>query len=157
MKNMKLVTALVAVTIIGAAVAGGAVWYLSKGSTPAEAAAEAKKKEEKKAEGKPPKYLTVDKVIIMLKRQPGDTSTHYMSADLVVTTNEEHEKVAKEHLPMLRSVAVKTLSALPMQTAQAMTIDQFAAELNKAFDAAYEHDHREKPFSEVMIGKLIIE
>lgn len=157
MKNMKLVLVFAAVAVIGAAVAGGAVWYLSKGATPAANAAEARKKEEKKDEGKPPKYLTVDKVIIMLRRQPGDTSTHYMSADLVVTTNEEHEKVAKEHLPMLRSVAVKTLSSLPMATAQAMTIDQFAAELNKAFDATYEHDHREKPFSEVLIGKLIIE
>lgn len=157
MKNMKLVIALVAVALIGAAVAGGAVWYLSKGGAPAGAAAEAKKTEEKKADGKPPKYLTVDKVIIMLKRQPGDTTSHYMSADLVVSTTEEHEKMAKEHLPMLRSVAVKTLSSLPMATAQAMTIDQYAAELNKAFDAAYEKEHREKPFNEVMIGKLIIE
>jgi flagellar FliL protein len=156
MKNMKIVIAFVAVAVIGAAVAGGAVWFLSKGAGPA-TATEVRKKEEKKDDGKPPKYLTVDKVIIMLKRQPGDTSTHYMSADLVVTTNEEHEKVAKEHLPMLRSVAVKTMSALPMATAQVMTIDQFAGELNKAFDATYEHDHREKPFTEVMIGKLIIE
>jgi flagellar FliL protein len=157
MKNMKIVIAFVAVAVIGAAVAGGAVWWLSKGAAPASATEAKKKKEEIKDDGKPPRYLTVDKVIIMLRRQPGDTSTHYMSADLVVTTNEEHEKVAKDHLPMLRSVAVKTLSSLPVTTAQAMTIDQFAAELNKAFDATYEHDHREKPFSEVMIGKLIIE
>jgi flagellar FliL protein len=105
----------------------------------------------------PPKYLTVDKVIIMLKRVPTDTSAHYMSADLVITTNIKQEKEAKEHLPMLRSVAVRTLSNLPMATAQVMTIDQFAAELNKAFDDTYEQEGREKPFSEVMIGKLIIE
>jgi flagellar FliL protein len=52
---------------------------------------------------------------------------------------------------------VRTLSALPMATAQVMTIDQFAAELNKAFEAAYTDQGRDKPFSEVMIGKLIIE
>lgn len=156
MKNMKLVIIFAVVVVLAASVAGGAVWFLSRGA-PASGATEAKKKEEKRDQGKPAKYLTVDKVIIMLRRQPGDTVTHYMSADLVVTTDDEHEKVAKEHLPMLRSVAVKTLSSLPMATAQAMTIDQFAAELNKAFDAAYEHDHRDKPFSEVMIGKLIIE
>jgi flagellar FliL protein len=161
--NKKMIVAIVLAIVVGGAIAGGAVWYLSKGDDHAEATTadgkpvkKAAKKEEKKKEG-PPKYLTVDKVIIMLKRQPGDTSAHYMSADLVITTDEKAEKEAKEHLPMLRSVAVRTLSNLPMATAQVMTIDQFAAELNKAFDEAYEHEGREKPFSEVMIGKLIIE
>ena len=154
--NKKIVIALAAVTVIGAAVAGGAVWFLSKGSDKPEAAAEAKKKEEKK-DAKPAKYLTVDKVIIMLKHQPNETASNYMSADLVVTTDEKHEKEAKEHLPLLRSIAVKTLSNLSVAEANQMTIDQYAAQLNKAFDAEYEHDGREKPFSEVLIGKLIVE
>nr|WP_315222261.1 flagellar basal body-associated FliL family protein [uncultured Duganella sp.] len=166
MKNMKMIVAFALVAVVGAAVAGGAVWYMSKGDAAAaeehdakggkDAKAKKAKKEEKKDEA-PPKYLTVDKVIIMLKRVPTDTSAHYMSADLVITTNAKQEKEAKEHLPMLRSVAVRTLSNLPMATAQVMTIDQFAAELNKAFDDTYEQEGREKPFSEVMIGKLIIE
>lgn len=156
MKNMKMIIAFVIVAVLGAGVAGGAVWYLSRSAAPA-AAGDSHKAAERHDEGKPPKYLTVEKVIIMLKRSPGDTATHYMSADLVITTNEEKEKVAKEHLPMLRSVAVRTLSNLPLTTAQTMTIDQFAAELNKAFDETYAHDKRDKPFSEVMIGKLIIE
>ncbi|NGZ87404.1 flagellar basal body-associated FliL family protein [Duganella aceris] len=164
MKNMKIIIAFVLVAVVGAAVAGGAVWYMSKGDEPA---AEAKgkdgkegkkvaKKEEKK-DSLPPKYLTVDKVIIMLKRQPGDNLTHYLSADLVITTDAKLEKEAKENLPLLRSVAVRTLSNLPMATAQGMSIDQFAAELNKAYDETFEHEGREKPFTEVMIGKLIIE
>ncbi|ELX09213.1 flagellar basal body protein [Janthinobacterium sp. HH01] len=162
MKNMKMIIALVLVAVVGAAVAGGAVWYMSKGKEEPAAVADGKPakkpaKKEEKEDKSPPKYLTVDKVIIMLKRQPGDTLTHYMSADLVITTSEKKEKEAKEQLPMLRSVAVRTLSNLPMATAQVMTIDQFAGELNKAFEATYEHEGREKPFSEVMIGKLIIE
>ena len=162
MKNMKMIIALVLVAVVGAAVAGGAVWYMSKGKEEPSAAADGKPakkpaKKEEKEDKSPPKYLTVDKVIIMLKRQPGDTVSHYMSADLVITTSEKKEKEAKEQLPMLRSVAVRTLSNLPMATAQVMTIDQFAGELNKAFEATYEHEGREKPFSEVMIGKLIIE
>ncbi|OEZ53959.1 flagellar basal body-associated FliL family protein [Duganella sp. HH105] len=162
MKNMKMIIALVLVAVVGAAVAGGAVWYMSKGKEEPAAVADGKPakkpaKKEEKEDKSPPKYLTVDKVIIMLKRQPGDTLTHYMSADLVITTTEKKEKEAKEQLPMLRSVAVRTLSNLPMATAQVMTIDQFAGELNKAFEATYEHEGREKPFSEVMIGKLIIE
>ncbi|MYM89033.1 flagellar basal body protein [Rugamonas sp. FT82W] len=163
MKNMKMIIALVLVAVVGAAVAGGAVWYMSKGKDETVAEADGKaakkpaKKEEKKDDKSAPKYLTVDKVVIMLKRQPGDTLSHYMSADLVITTTEKKEKEAKEQLPLLRSVAVRTLSNLPMATAQVMTIDQFAGELNKAFDATYEHEGREKPFNEVMIGKLIIE
>lgn len=165
MKNMKMIVAFALVAVVGAAAAGGAVWYMSKGDATAEehdgkdAKDKSKKvvKKEEKKDGVPPKYLTVDKVIIMLKRQPGDTASHYMSADLVISTSPKTEKEAKEQLPMLRSVAVRTLSNLPIATAQLMTIDQFSAELNKAFDETYEHEGREKPFSEVMIGKLIIE
>jgi len=162
MKNLKIIIAFALVAVVGAAVAGGAVWYMSKGDEPAAEAKDGKAakkvvKKEKKDDGLPPKYLTVDKVVIMLKRQPGDTVTHYLSADLVVTTDAKQEKETKENLPMLRSVAVRTLSNLPMATAQVMTIDQFAAELNKAFDTTFENEGREKPFSEVMIGKLIIE
>lgn len=162
MKNMKVIIAFVLVAVVGAAVAGGAVWYMSKGGE--EHAEESKdgkdkkkpKKEEKKSE-LPPKYLTVDKVVVMLRHEPSDNVTHYLSADLVVATDAKREKETKENLPMLRSVAVKTLSNLPMASARVMTIDQFAAELNKAFDHAFEEEGREKPFDEVMIGKLIVE
>ena len=162
MKNMKVIIAIVLAVVVGGAVAGGAVWYMSKGGEAPADAKEAKdskkkpKKEEKKSE-EPPKYLTVDKVVVMLKHQPEETVTHYLSADLVVSTSAKREKEAKETLPMLRSVAVKTLSNLPMATARVMTIDQFAAELNKAFDHEFEEEGREKPFDEVMIGKLIVE
>ncbi|MBV7535129.1 flagellar basal body-associated FliL family protein [Duganella sp. sic0402] len=160
MKNMKVIIAFVLVAVVGAAVAGGAVWYMSKGGEEhAEESKDSKKKpkkEEKKSE-LPPKYLTVDKVVVMLKHQPEENVTHYLSADLVVATDAKREKETKENLPMLRSVAVKTLSNLPMASARVMTIDQFAAELNKAFDHAFEQEGREKPFDEVMIGKLIVE
>jgi flagellar FliL protein len=163
--NKKVIIALVAVAVVGAAVAGGAVWFMSaKGGD--EHAAETKdakdtkkkpaKKEEKKSD-LPPKYLTVEKVVVMLKHEPAETVTHYLSADLVVATDAKREKETKENLPMLRSVAVKTLSNLPMASARVMTIDQFAAELNKAFDHQFEEEGREKPFDEVMIGKLIVE
>ncbi|NYE59741.1 flagellar FliL protein [Duganella sp. 1224] len=160
MKNMKVIIAIVLAVVVGGAVAGGAVWYMSKGGD--EQTADAKdskkkpKKEEKKSE-EPPKYLTVDKVVVMLKHQPDETVTHYLSADLVVSTSAKREKEAKETLPMLRSVAVRTLSDLPMSSARVMTIDQFAAALNKAFDHEFEEEGREKPFDEVMIGKLIVE
>ncbi|UGQ48969.1 flagellar basal body-associated FliL family protein [Massilia endophytica] len=149
--NKKLVIVLASVALLGAAAAGGALWYIAK---PATAAG---KKAAPVEEAKPMKYLTVDKVIVMLRRSPGENAPHYMSADLVVATPVEKEKETKEHLPMLRSVAVRTLSAYPMSKAESMTIDQYAEELNKAFDETYAREARERPFKEVLIGKLILE
>ncbi|HEX5343820.1 MAG TPA: flagellar basal body-associated FliL family protein [Duganella sp.] len=160
--NKKVIIIFAAVAVLAAGVAGGAVWFMSSrgGEEHAADTKDAKKKPAKKEEKKsdlPPKYLTVDKVVVMLKHEPTDTVTHYLSADLVVATDAKREKETKENLPMLRSVAVKTLSNLPMASAKVMTIDQFAAELNKAFDHEFEEEGREKPFDEVMIGKLIVE
>ncbi|MBY0237922.1 MAG: flagellar basal body-associated FliL family protein [Burkholderiaceae bacterium] len=155
--NKKLVIAVVAVMLLGGGVAGGTWWYLSKKAPAAEHGKEAKHEEAKPANTEPPKYITVEKVIVMLRRSEGESVTHYLSADLVVATTAKQEKECKEHLPLLRSVAVKALSALPMAKASTMSIDQFSEELNKAFEETYARDKREKPFSEVMIGKLIVE
>lgn len=155
--NKKLVIAVVAVMLLGGGVAGGTWWYLSKKAPAAESGKEAKHEEAKPANTEPPKYITVEKVIVMLRRSEGESVTHYLSADLVVATTAKQEKECKEHLPLLRSVAVKALSALPMAKASTMSIDQFSEELNKAFEETYARDKREKPFSEVMIGKLIVE
>ena len=153
--KMKLIVAFVFVAITGALVAGGAVWwlYLSKPGA-AQAGAEI---EEAPTGKKAHKYMTLEKVIVMLRRNPGDTASHYMSTDIVITTTEEKEKLTKEHLPLLRSIAVKSLAAYSIDKAEAMTVDQFAEQLNRAFEASYVSQKAEKPFSEVMIGKLIIE
>lgn len=160
--NKKLVIALVAVLVLGIGVAGGAWWYMSKqAATAANGDGKHGKHEEvketKPTDTEPPKYITVEKVIVMLRRAEGESVTHYLSADLVIATTAKQEKECKEHLPLLRSVAVKALSSLPMAKASTMSIDQFAEELNKAFEETYARDKRERPFSEVMIGKLILE
>jgi flagellar FliL protein len=156
MSKMKMIIAIAGAVIVSAAGAGGAVWWFMP--KPAAAAGAAKKAEPEKAkEGKPVKYVTLDKVIVMLRRSPEDTDTHYLSTDLVLSTEVAKEKETKENLPLLRSLAVRTLSAYTMKEAAGMTVEQYAEELNKSFDANYEHEHTEKPFVQVMIGKLIIE
>lgn len=155
--NKKMVLIVAAVLLLGAGAAGGAVWYLMGSKAAPAGTAQAAKASEEKKPGEPLKYLTIDKVIVMLRRQPGDTVPHYMSADLVISTTLKQEKEAKEALPLLRSVAVRALSALPMEKAAMMTIDQFVEELNKAYDEAYAKEQRERPFQQVMIGKLILE
>jgi flagellar FliL protein len=153
---MKMIIAIAGAVIVSAAGAGGAVWWFMP--KPAAAAGAAKKVEAEKAkEGKPVKYVTLDKVIVMLRRSPEDSDTHYLSTDLVLSTEVAKEKETKENLPLLRSLAVRTLSAYTMKEAAGMSVEQYAEELNKSFDANYEHEHTEKPFVQVMIGKLIIE
>ncbi|HEX6735102.1 MAG TPA: flagellar basal body-associated FliL family protein [Azonexus sp.] len=103
------------------------------------------------------KYISLDKVIVMLRGRPGEPMSHYMAVDLVFKTPHQHEKITKEHLPMLRSIAVKALSDYTFENAGMMTIDQFAAGINRAYSERYAREQQEKPFAEVMIGKLIIE
>lgn len=151
----KLIAAFLGVALLAAGAAGGAMWYLAPAQQEAAGAkAEAPKKE---LEKKPTKYVTLDKVIVMLRRAPNEVAAHYLSVDLVLATTPEQEKETKEHLPLLRSIVVSSLSAHTLAEANAMTVDQYAALLNKTFDANYEKENHLKPFSEVMIGKLIIE
>jgi flagellar FliL protein len=146
----KLIIAIGVIAVVAAAAAGGAMWYTSHDAAAGVAAKPA-------PETKLTKYVTLDKVIVMLRRAPAEQSTHYLSVDLVLATTAEDEKAAKEHLPLLRSIAVSALSARTMAEASAMTVDGYATELNKVFDANYAKQNHIKPFSEVMVGKLIIE
>jgi flagellar FliL protein len=151
----KMMAAIAGAVVVSALGAGGAVWWFMP--KPAAAAGADKKVEaDKPKEGKPAKYVTLDKVIVMLRRGPNE-DTHYLSTDLVLATSPAKEKETKENLPLLRSLAVRTLSSYTMAEASTMTVENYAEQLNQSFNAAYEHEHTEKPFSEVMIGKLIIE
>ncbi|MGB9110330.1 MAG: flagellar basal body-associated FliL family protein [Telluria sp.] len=155
MSKTKTIIAIVGAVVISAAGAGGAVWWFMP--KPAAAAGAEKKQAEKPKEGKPVKYVTLDKVIVMLRRGPNEAESHYLSTDLVLATAPEKEKETKENLPLLRSLAVRTLSGFTMAEASTMTVEKYAEQLNRSFNADYERTHTEKPFAEVMIGKLIIE
>jgi flagellar FliL protein len=93
----------------------------------------------------------------MLRNGEGETGSHYLAVDLVFKTPPKTEKLTKEHLPLLRSVAVRSLSNQTRAQATAMTVDQLAERLNQAYAAAYQAEHHEMPFAEAMIGKLIVE
>ncbi len=139
------------VLIVAAALAGGA-WYFLR--PPAHAGSEPVRPA---ADPQVYKYLSLEKVIVMLRGAPGEPMSHYLAVDLVFKAPHQHEKTAKEHLAMLRSVAVRALSEYTFEAASLMTIDQFTAGINRAFSESYARELQEKPFTEVMIGKLIIE
>ena len=153
MSKKKIILLIAAVSLLLAGATGAAVWWALKPKASPEAVAAA-------AAAKPGpdyRYVTLDKVLIMLRNQRGEAVTHYMALDLVFKALPESEKRTKDHLPLLRTVAVKALSSYTVEAATAMTVDQFATELNKAYADAYSSEHREAPFAEALIGKLIIE
>lgn len=159
MKNLKMILVIGVVGLLAAAGAGAAVWWkmggASHGAAPAHGAENAKAEPAKPAPDY--KYVTLDKVLVMLRGRGGEAITHYMAVDVVFKALPEQEKRAKEHLPLLRTIAVKALSSYSLEAAQAMTVPQFAEELNKAYKDNYAADQREPPFAEALIGKLIIE
>jgi flagellar FliL protein len=151
-KTTKIIVTLAGMAILGAAAAAGVMWR-SNQSPAATTAAASKELPPKRSS----KYVTLDKVIVMLRRAPNEAEAHYLAAELVLATDEEKEKMTKEHLPFLRSLTVSALSGYTMQSASALTVEQYAQLLNKSFNASYAKERMEKPFHEVMIGKLIIE
>jgi len=141
--------------IAGALLAGGgaaAAWWSLRASQADEATLL-----REQAHRHPPRYVSPEEGIVMLRREPGDPRSHYTAVDLVFKTVEKWERVTREHLPMLRSVAVRALSTLTPEKARAMSVDDLAAEIGRAYFESYAAENREKPFTEVMIGKLIIE
>jgi flagellar FliL protein len=150
---------LVALTGALTAAAGGAgAWWVMRTHGAAKVEGEeAAASEPAKVDKRPQKFVSLDKVVVMLRRADGDPASHYLAIDLVLRTPDEHEKATKDELPMLRSVALKALSSYTADKAGAMSIDDFAGVINTAYTERYAQEQRDKPFSEAMIGKLIIE
>lgn len=103
------------------------------------------------------KYVSLEKVIVMLRRPPGDNASHYLAMDLVFKAPTDTEAATREQLPLLRSIAVKDLSSMTLQSANSMTIEELTGRLNRAFVQSYAPQRAVQPFTEAMIGKWIVE
>jgi len=156
-QRFKLIAVVVLVGLLAAAAAGGAVWWVLGNRAPQGDAPEAAAPADDAKPAPDYKYVTLEKVLVMLRGNEGASVPHYMAMDVVFKTLPEQEKRAKEHLPLLRTVAVKALSAYTLEGARAMTVPEFAEVLNKAYRDSYAAERREAPFAEALIGKLIIE
>jgi flagellar protein FliL len=103
------------------------------------------------------RYISLDKIIVMLHKPSGDTSSHYLAMDLVFKASVEGETATREQLPLLRSVAVRDLSGMTLEDMDRLTIDELTRRLNKAFGQSYPPNRASQPFTEALIGKLIVE
>jgi flagellar FliL protein len=154
----KIVAALVAVAVLAVGVGVGATWWMMKGgSAIASAEAAPVPEEQVPIDDRVYKYVSLEKVIVMLRGVEGEPAPHYLALDLVFKTPEKQERLAREQMPLLRSIAVKELSTLTMERAGKMTVEDLTATMNKAFADRYAKDRQERPFVDVMIGKLIVE
>ncbi|KAF7599964.1 MAG: flagellar basal body protein [Candidatus Dactylopiibacterium carminicum] len=155
MNKLKLILLfLIAGVLLAGAGAGGA-WWLLRARAPAvagETPAPAVEKDKRNY-----KYVSLDKVIVMLRSDSGAPMSHYLAMDLVFKAEEKAEKHTKEHLPLLRSIAVKALSAYTLEEALNKSIDDLTVDVNRAFTEGYARDNAEQPFVEALISKLIIE
>jgi flagellar protein FliL len=149
MKSFKRITVLTLFGLVAVVAGGAAVWWvMAPHPTAPKAAAN---------DTRDYKYLSLDKVIVMLRKADGEAAPHYLAVDLVFKTPNDSEKVTRDHLPLLRSVTVKALSNITMEDASRATVEDLTKTINKAFTQTYANDRAGKPFAEAMIGKLIIE
>ncbi len=159
MKKMTMVLVFLLGGVLIAGAGGGVAWWLLRQSAAGAQAggAAAVAAPEPEAEPREYKYVSLDKVVVMLRSTEGAPMSNYMAMDLVFRTEVANEKAVKQQLPLLRSIAVKALSAYPLDKAVQMTVEEFAADINIAYTESYARERTTKPFVEAMVGKLIIE
>lgn len=156
MKTSRVILLSAAVGLFCVSAGGATTWWLLKQQA-APAAAQEVSEPTKVVDTRAFKYVSLDKVIVMLRNTAGEPVSHYLALDLVFMTPIESERITRDHLPLLRSVTVKALSQLTMETASHLSVEQLTAQINDAYGETYASDPQGKPFTEAMIGKLIIE
>jgi flagellar FliL protein len=152
----KIVASLVTVALVAVGLGVGATWWFMQGGGGI-ATAEAKTEAVPEPDRRAYKYVSLDKVIVMLRGVEGEPVPHYLAVDLVFKAPEDDERKTREHLPFLRSVAVKALSTLTMENASKITVDELTETINRAYLDKYTADGATRPFVDVMIGKLLVE
>lgn len=103
------------------------------------------------------RFVGLDKIVVMLQHDNSGVEATYIAIDLVFRTSEAHESEVKRQLPFLKSIAVRALSKLTITKATAMTIEDYQHLLTKVYDEAFTKEGMARPFSELMVSRLIIE
>lgn len=152
MRTSKLVLILLLVVLLSTGTGAAAAWYLLRPSDPNSETAE-----EAEVDTRAYRYVNLEKIIVMLRNSTGEPVSHYLALDLVLKTPIDNERITREHLPLLRSVAVQALSTMTFEEASRATVEDLTRQINEAYSRTYEKDRAGKPFTEAMIGKLLLE
>lgn len=149
--NKKNATVVGLALVVCIAIAGGAWWWVQQ-QTPGGQIPKAPT-----LDAQQPSYVSLDKVLVMLREPSLPNTNRYLSLDLVFRTDKPHEKAVKANLPMLKGVALRRLSKLELAQAQAMSIEEWTEMLNREMLAAYEGNLALRGFDQVMVSRLILE
>lgn len=141
----------VAVLICGA-LGGGAWWWVQQ-----QTQGQAKQVQAPEIDMGKASYVTLEKVVVMLRPDAVEQGNHYLSLDIVLRTDKNHEKAVKGELPMIKGVALRALSKLGPAQARAMTIEEWTDLISQEVMGAYEGHLDKRGFDQVMVSRLIIE
>jgi flagellar FliL protein len=153
---MKILAAVLAGVLVLLCAGGGVAWYSGWGpfAHAGEAAKDAPARPVVPAPSQ--QYVTLDKLVVMTR---ADTQgrPHYMALDLVfAVADKEAAGRTTAQLPLLRSVALRTLSSYRAEELRQMQVDQIVALLDAQYVQAY-GSAGEMPFSQVMVSRMMLE
>jgi len=157
MKTSRLIAIVALSALVCLGVGGAVMWWALKQQGSGQVAANNTGETDSLTDTRAYSYVSLDKVIVMLRNAAGEPASHYLALDVVFMAPVSSERITREHLPLLRSVTVKALSDLTMQVASRLTVDELASLINEAYATTYANDRAGKPFAEAMISRLIIE
>lgn len=103
------------------------------------------------------RYVSLDKLIVMLRGSEGSARPRYLVMDLVFSAADaKHEKQVRDQLPVLRATAYRTLAAHTPADVQRMGPTEFAALLRAEYESAYGAVDR-VPFDQVLVTKVMMD
>jgi flagellar FliL protein len=158
MKRKLIVIAMVLAAAIAAGVATavlGGIWSpgASRAKTPGAAAAP----KAAPAAMIRPRYVTLERLIVMLRDRAPAAHPHYLSLDLVFgAADAKQEKRLREQLPMLRALAYRTLAGYDAGQVRQMPVDALAAKLKAGYVLTY-GTAEALPFADVLISKMMVD
>ncbi|MFO7338588.1 MAG: flagellar basal body-associated FliL family protein [Lysobacteraceae bacterium] len=154
MSKKTLAIALAGVLVLlGAAAAAG--WYAGWGPFAGRGAGEAARRPVAPVPSE--HYVTLDKLVVMTRSDGARGRPRYLALDLVfAVADKEAAKRTTAQLPLLRSVALRTLSAYTADELRQMQVDQIAGLLDDQFVQVYGGAGR-MPFNQVLVARMMLE
>ncbi|MBD9370934.1 flagellar basal body-associated FliL family protein [Xanthomonas sp. XNM01] len=155
MRTLVIVLATLLLVVLGG---GGYAWYARLGPFASAMAAGSTEAVPPPPPAAPPEhFVTLDKLVVMLRTEPQQTRARYLAIDLVFACEDKKKAArAKAQLPLLRSVAHRSLAGYRADEIRQMEIDDLVGMLESEYRKVYGSE-KETPFSQVMIARMMLE
>jgi len=103
------------------------------------------------------RYVSLDKLIVMLRGTEGSPRPRYLVVDLVFSAADgKREKQVREQLPVLRAAAYRALAERTPADMQRMGPVELAVLLRTEYEGAY-GGNASVPFDQVMVTKVMMD